>query len=454
MGVRKYFRLKKLQTNIRTEILAGATIFMTMLYIVIVNPSILSSAGMPFGPVMIATIMTAAVGCIACGLYANRPFAMASYTWGNAFFASTMVLAFGFTFKQALAGIFIAGIIFIIFTLSGLRKKLVAAIPHFLSASWAVAIGLFILFIGLAYAGISLPGTPGTLGAPVTVGDFTTVEILLVLLGTAVAGFLFVRKIKGALLIGILVTLFVGLGLGVAGFGTALPGEIPSLTGAFPNWSEVFLKFDFADIISTSMISLIIVVFLMDFFDTTGPLIGLGSKAGFLDRRGRLPRIEKPMLVDTSLTAVGAIFGTSTAGTYIESAAGLESGGRTGLTAITTGILFLAVLLVTPFFTGLHDIAPDFLQLAVAPALIIVGVLMMAQIRFINFDDLTQTLPAVFTIAMVIFTYNIGFGLAAGMVIYPLVKVAAGKGKEVRPWAWGLLLVGVLLFVSYFHPWL
>lgn len=172
MGVKEYFKLKKWQTNIRTEIIAGATIFMTMLYIVIVNPSILSFAGMPFGPVMVATIMAAAVGCIACGLYANRPFAMAPYMGENAFFAFTMVLAFGFVWKQALAGIFIAGILFILLTLSGLRKKLVAAIPPFLSASWAVAIGLFILFIGLADAGISLPGIPS---APVTVGDFTTV---------------------------------------------------------------------------------------------------------------------------------------------------------------------------------------------------------------------------------------------------------------------------------------
>lgn len=451
MGVKKYFKLKKWQTNVRTEVIAGATIFMTMLYIVIVNPSILSFAGMPFGPVMVATIMAAAVGCIACGLYANRPFAMAPYMGENAFFAFTMVLAFGFVWKQALAGIFIAGILFILLTLSGLRKKLVAAIPPFLSASWAVAIGLFILFIGLANAGISLPGIPS---APVTVGDFTTAEILLVLLGTAVAGFLLVRKIKGALLIGILVTLFVGLGLGVAGYGTALPREIPSLTGAFPDWGEVFLKFDFTDIISTSMISLIIVVFLMDFLDTMGTLIGLGSKAGFLDKKGRLPQVEKPMLVDASVTALGAIFGTSTTGAYIESASGIESGGRTGLTAVTTGILFLAMLLVTPFFAGLYDISPGFLQLAVAPALIIVGVLMMTPLKMINFDDLTQALPAVLTIAMMIFTFNIGFGLATGIVVYPLVKVAAGRGKEVHPWAWGLFVVGVLLFVSYFHPWL
>ena len=450
MGVRKYFKLRKWQTNIRTEVIAGATIFMTMIYIVIVNPSILSAAGMPFGPVMVATIMAAAVGCIACGLYANRPFAMAPYMGENAFFAYTMVIAFGFAFKQALAGIFIAGIIFVIFTLSGLRKRLVTAIPPFLSASWAVAIGLFILFIGLADAGISLPG----IATPVQVGDFTTVEILLVLFGTGVAGFLLVRKIKGALLVGILVTLFVGLGLGVAGYGTALPREIPSLTGAFPDWGEVFLKFDFTDIISTSMISLIIVVFLMDFLDTMGTLIGLGSKAGFLDKRGRLPKIEKPMLVDASITAVGAIFGTSTTGAYIESATGIESGGRTGLTALTTGILFLAMLLVTPFFAGLYNTAPGFLSLVVAPALIIVGVLMMAPIKMINFDDLTQALPAVLTIAMMIFTFNIGFGLAAGIVVYPLVKVAAGRGKEVHPYAWGLFLVGVLLFVSYFHPWL
>lgn len=450
MGVEEYFKLKQRRTNVKTEVIAGATTFMTMLYIVIVNPAILSIAGMPFGPVMVGTIMAAAIACIACGLYSNRPFAMAPYMGENAFFVFTMVIAFGFVWQQALAGIFIAGIIFMIFTLSGLRTKLIAAIPPFLSVTWAAAIGLFIMFIGFASAGISLPGIPG---APVTVGNFATVEILLVILGTGVIGYLLVRKIKGALLIGVIVTLIAGLGLGLAGFGTALPREIPSIIGAFPDWGEVFLKFDFTDIVSTSMISLIVVVFLMDFLDTMGGVIGLSAKAGFLDKKGRLPGIKKVMLVDAVATTFGSIFGTSTTGVYLESAAGIETGGRTGLTAVTTGILFLAVILVTPFFAGLFGIAPGFLQLAVAPALIIIGVLMMAPLKMVNFDDYTEALPAVLTIAMIIFTFNIGFGLAAGIVIYPLVKVAAGRGKEVNPWAWALFVVGVLLFVSYFHPW-
>ncbi|RLI26695.1 MAG: NCS2 family permease [Candidatus Hecatellales archaeon] len=415
-----------------------------MAYIIIVNPVILHNAGMPLGPVMVATIMAAAVATILTGVYAKRPFAMAPYMGENAFFAFAVVAALGVTWNVALAAVFVAGIIFFLISISGLRRVLVEAIPPFLAASWAVAIGLFLMFIGLANAGVSLPGIPG---APVTLGNFSKPEVIIAFIGIALTLLLYVKKVPGSILLGIIITMALGFAVGAAGFGEVLPRKVPSLVGPLPNWGEVLFKLDFAGLASTLiLIPIIVVMFLMDFLDTAGTVMGLAARAGFLNEKGRFPGVEKVMHVDSLATILGALFGTSTTGTYIESATGIEQGGRTGLTAIVTGLLFLAALAFTPFFSGLP---PGFLQLAAAPALVTVGILMMTPIRMINFEDVAQAIPATLTIAFMLFTYNIGFGLAVGLVAYPLVMAATGRRKQVHPLMWVLWVLGVLLFLIY-----
>lgn len=431
-------------SNVKVEVVAGITTFLAMSYIIIVNPVILHNAGLPLGPAMVATIMAAAVATILTGVYTKRPFAMAPYMGENAFFTYAVVLALGVSWSVALGAVFVAGLIFLVVTLAGVRKAVTEAIPPFLSASWAVAIGLFLLFIGMANAGISLPGIPG---APVVAGNFSSLNVIVVLVGLVVTLYLLIKRVLGSILIGIVVTMVLGFILGFLGFGESFPKAVPQVFGPLPNWGEVFLKLDIVGALSTVvLIPIIAVMFLMDFLDTTGTVIGLGAKAGFLDEKGRLPGVEKVMYVDALATVFGAIFGTSTTGTYIESATGIEQGGRTGLTAIVTGLLFLVALIFTPFFSG---IPPSFLQLIAAPALITVGILMMAPIKMIDFSDLTQAIPATLTIAFMLFTYNIGFGLAAGLVAYPLAKTAAGRRNEVHPLAWVLWVLGVLLFIVY-----
>jgi len=436
--------LKASNGKVKVEVLAGITTFLTMAYIIIVNPAILSAAGMPLGPAMVATIMAAAIATILTGVYARKPFAMAPYMGENAFFAFAVVAALGVTWNAALGAVFIAGIIFLLVTISGLRMALVRAIPPFLAASWAVAIGLFLMFIGLANAGISMPGIPG---APVTIGNLAKPEAIIVFIGIAVTLFLHIRRVPGSILIGIIFTMALGFATGFMGLGELLPRQAPPVVGPIPNWGEVLLKMDLVGAVSTfALIPIIVVMFLMDFLDTMGTALGLGAKAGFLDEKGHFPGLEKVMQVDAVATALGAVFGTSTTGTYIESAAGIEQGGRTGLTAIVTGLLFLASLAFTPFFSNLPA---GFLQLIAAPALVAVGIMMMSTIHMIDFKDVTQAIPSTLTIAFMLFTYNIGFGLAVGLVAYPLVMAAAGKAREVHPFMWALWVLGILLFIIY-----
>jgi AGZA family xanthine/uracil permease-like MFS transporter len=354
------------------------------------------------------------------------------------------VVALGVTWNVALGAVFIAGVIFFLISVSGFRRMLIEAIPPFLAASWAVAIGLFLMFIGLANAGVSVPGIPG---APVTLGNFAKPEVIIAFTGIAVTLLLYVRRVPGSILIGIIVTMVLGFAAGTMGYGELLPRQVPSPVGPIPNWGEVFFKLDLAGLATTLiLIPIIVVMFLMDFLDTAGTVMGLGARAGFLDEKGRFPGIEKVMHVDSLATMLGALFGTSTTGTYIESATGIEQGGRTGLTAVVTGLLFLAALAFTPFFSNLP---PSFLQLAAAPALVAVGILMMSPIKMINFGDVAQAIPATLTIAFMLFTYNIGFGLAIGLVAYPLVMAATGRSRELHPLMWALWILGVLLFLIY-----
>ncbi len=430
--IRRYFQLDELGTNVKQEILAGITTFVTMAYIIVVNPKILEAAGMPFGPSMVATILSAFFGTIAMGLYARRPFAIAPYMGENAFVAFTVVKVLGYTWQTALGAIFISGVLFTLLTLFKLRSWLADAIPQSLKIAFAVGIGLFLTFIGLNETGIVTVGVPG---APVKVGNLADPGVLLAIFGFLLIGFLMIKKVKGAILLGILVTTFLAFPLHVA----QLPKQWVSLP---PSLGPVFLKLDIAGALSWGFFAVMLTVFVMDFLDTIGTLIGVSYKAGLLDENGNLPEIEKPMLCDALATVVGALLGTTTTGTYIESATGVEAGGRSGLTAVVVAFLFLLALFFAPFFTAIP-------AAAYGPALIIVGLLMISPVSDIRFDDLTEAIPAFATLVLMSFTYNLGIGMTAGFVLYPLTKLVAGRGRDISPGLWVLFSFSALFFIFY-----
>ncbi len=430
--LRGYFRLDELQTSVQREVVAGATTFMTMAYIIVVNPKILEVAGLPFGPSMVATVLTAFFGTLAMGVYAKRPFAIAPYMGENAFVAFTVVKVLGFSWQTALGAIFIGGVLFTILTVLRIRSWLAYSIPEGLKVAFAVGIGLFLTFIGLNEAGIVTLGVPG---APVHVGDFNSTPVLLSVLGFLTIAFLMVRKVRGAILIGILAVTFAAFLTG----DVAMPEEWVSMP---PSLGPIFLELDVAGALTWGFFSVILTVFVMDFVDTMGTLIGVSYVAGFLDEQGNLPEIEKPMLADSLATVAGALLGTTTAGTYIESATGIHAGGRSGLTSVVTAFLFLTALFFAPFLT----VVPAF---AYGPALIIVGMLMLRPIKRLRFDDLTELVPAFSVITLMSFTYNIGMGITGGFVVYPLMKLIAGRLREVPPGMWVLSALSLLFFVFY-----
>jgi AGZA family xanthine/uracil permease-like MFS transporter len=428
----KYFDLKILGTTIRREIAAGITIFVTMAYIIVVNPKILEAAGMPFGASMTATILSAFFGTILMGLYAKRPFAIAPYMGENAFIAFTVVKLMGYSWETALGAIFVSGVLFTILTLFKIRSWLAEAIPQSLKISFTVGIGLFLAFIGLNETGIVQLGIPG---APVHVGNLHKPEIMLAIFGFLLIGFLMLKHVNGAMLIGILTVTLLGFILRLV----PLPIQWLSLP---PPLTPIFLRLDIAGTLSWGMFSVVLTVFVMAFLDTIGTLIALGYKAEMLDENGNLPGIEKPMLVDAVATTVSSLLGTTTTGAYIESATGIAAGGRSGLTAVVTALLFLGALFFAPFFT----VIPGF---AYGPSLIIVGVLMIAPVAKLRFDDLSEALPAFCVITLMSFTYNIGIGMTAGFVLYPLFKVLNGKAKEVHPGMWVMAGLSMMFFIFY-----
>ena len=448
MGLRSYFELDKYGTTVRREVLAGVTTFLAMAYILIVNPTILhmptiltgKNIGMPFGPVIIATAVAAGLATLLTGIYAKKPFAMAPYMGENVLFAFTMVLGMGIAWEKALGAVFWGGVIFLIISLLGVRTILARAIPSFLAASWSVGIGLFLIFIGFAAAGISLPNVPG---APVKIGNLATPSVVAALTGTAVTLALLIRRIPGSILAGIFVTMLISFLMGIP---VVKHGGVPT----FPNWGEVLGKLDIIGALQIpALIPMILVLFLVDTFDTMGTVVGLAVKAGFVDEKGRVVDVDRVFHVDALSTVLGAIFGTSTVGTFIESAAGIEEGGRTGLSAVVTGLLFLAMIPLAAFIAMLN---PKFLQLASAPALIAVGILMMSVIRNIDFNDIVQAISVTIAISFMLFTFSIAIGIAASLVAYPLIAAAAGRVKEVHPVAWVLAALSALLFVFYPYP--
>jgi AGZA family xanthine/uracil permease-like MFS transporter len=414
-----------------------------MAYIIVVNPAILSFAGFPVGPATIATIVVAAFGTILMGLYANRPIAVAPYMGENAFVAFSLA-AMGIARPEMLGAIFVSGLAFVAITVLGLRAWLAGAISPSLKHSFAVGIGLFLALIGLYQTGIvtsaaaglpaeALVGPGGVLrapDAPLKIGDLHDPRALLAILGILLMAVLIQRRVRGAILIGIVITAALGVALG--------HGEAPRGVFALPftgdfSLAPLFLELNLPGVLRLSFLPVLLTLFLMGFLDTLGSLVGVGAAGDMLDEEGEFPQIEKPMLVDALSCTLAGLVGTTTSGAYIESAAGIREGARTGLAAVTTGLLFVLSLFFIPLVEPLQK-----LSYAYSPALVTVGLLMVSSVVHIDFEDLTELVPSFVTIVMMVFTYNIANGLTAGLALYPIVKVAGGRGRDVRPGAWVL----------------
>lgn len=428
----RLFAIKSHGSTLGREVVAGLTTFTTMSYIVVVNPAILAVAGIPAGPSFVSTILVAAAGCLLMAFYANRPFAIAPYMGENAFIAFTVCKGLGIPWQTALAAIFIAGVLFILMTVLKLRQWIVAAVPLSLRYSFAVGIGLFLTFIGLNETGLV---TLGVQDAPVRAGQLTSHPILVAMFGFVLIAILVIRKFPGAILIGIVVTAIVAFVVGVA----PAPKQIFSLP---PSLSPIVWQLDFRGAFSWKAFPVVLTIFIMAFVDTMGTLIGLSARAGFLDKDGHLPHIERPMLVDAITTCLAPALGVTTAGEYVESATGIEAGGRTGLTVVVTGLCFLATLFFEPFVAAIP-------KQAYGPALIIVGLFMLSPIVRIDFDDYTESIPAFAVVCLMAFTFNIAIGICAGFVLYPLCKIVARQRTSIKPGLWFLTVLSLLFFVFY-----
>ena len=430
--MRTYFDFDRHQTSYRQETLAGITTFFTLAYIIIVNPAILAAAGIPKGASMTATILTSIFGTLLMGVYAKRPFAVAPYMGENAFVAYTVVQTLGYSWQTAMAAIFISGILFTLITIGGLRRWLAEAIPASLKHSFSVGIGLFLAFIGLNDMGVVALGVPG---APVQLANIAKLPVLLSLGGLLLTAILLIKKVTGALLIGMTVTTVAFLLTGLVPLPTALFSLPPSI-------EPIFMKIDMQGALTWGFVGVIISVLVMDFVDTMGTLFGLSSRANLLDEDDNLPEIHKPMLVDALSTIAASLFGTTTAGVFIESAAGIEQGGKTGFTALVVAALFALALFFSPILT----IVPPF---AYGPVLLLVGMFMMQSVTKFNFTDYSELLPAFLTIVLMVFTFNIGVGITSGFIAYVLLKLLSGKIHEVRSGMWILALLSLTFYLFY-----
>ena len=428
----QFFELSRHQTTARREVVAGLTTFFTMSYIVAVNPAILKTAGMPLGASLTATILTCIFGTLLMGFYANRPFAIGPYMGENAFIAFTVVHVLGYTWQSALGAVFVAGVLFSLMTLFRLRQWMVDAIPPTLRYSYAVGIGLFLTFIGLNQTGIVTLGSPG---APVHPGHLTSLSVLLSIFGFLLMTVLTIRRFPAAILSGVLATALLSFVTGAAPAPSGWVSRPPSL-------QPLFFQFDLHSLFTWGFFPVVLTIFVMAFVDTMGTLIGVSARAGFLDKDGNLPQIERPMMADALATTFAAVIGTTTSGAYIESATGVEAGGRTGLTAVITALCFAGTLFFAPFISA---IPPQ----AYGPALIFVGLLMLSPITHIPFDDLTELVPAFGVVVLMAFTYNVGIGMTAGFILYPFCKLISGRLRDVRPALWALTALSLLFFVFY-----
>lgn len=423
------FKLSQNGTDARTEILAGITTFMTMAYILMVNPGMLSETGMDWGGVFTATALSAAIATLMMGLLANYPFALAPGMGLNAFFTYTIVFGMSKSWQFALTAVFLEGIIFIILSLFQVREAIFNAIPMNLKKAVSVGIGLFIALIGFVNAGIVETGDGTILG----LGNIVSRGPILAIIGLIIMGVLLAKNVKGALLIGIILTTIIGIPMGI----TPMPEGVFRLP---PSVRDVAFQFEWSNIFTMDMLIVLFTFLFVDIFDTVGTLVGVASKADMLDEKGQLPKVRQALLSDAVGTVVGACLGTSTVTTYVESASGVADGGRTGLTAISTAVMFLLAL----FFSPLFAIIPS---QATAPALIIVGLFMMSPIKEIDLDDFTEAIPAFLTIVMMPFAYSIAEGIVFGMISYVVLKLITGKHKDISVIMYILAALFILKYI-------
>ena len=443
-----FFQLRKNKTTAKTELLAGVTTFMTMAYILAVNPSILSATGMDKSAIFVATALASAVGSILMGLLANYPFALAPGMGLNAFFAYTVVLGMGYSWQFALTAVLIEGFIFIILSLTKVRENIFNAIPFTLTLAVSAGIGLFIAFIGMQNAKIVVPSE----STCVALFDFSQcdfysqgITVLLALIGILITAFLLIKEIKGGILFGIIATWILGMICQVCGL--YVPNPEIGMYSLFPDFSQginlslssTFCKFEWENVLSFNFVVIMFSFLFVDMFDTLGTLIGVSTEANMLDSYGKLPRIKGAFLADSIATVAGACFGTSTTTTFVESASGVAVGGRTGLTAITTGVLFLVSIILSPIFLAI----PSF---ATAPALIVVGFMMVKSITRINFSDFTEAIPAFICFIAMPFMYSISDGICMGIISYTVINMISGKSKKLH---WLLYLLTVIFILKY-----
>ncbi len=455
MDLEKLFHLKENHTDVRTEVMAGITTFMTMAYILAVNPSILSASGMDSGAVFTATALASAIATLLMAALSNYPFVLAPGMGLNAYFAYTVVLSMGYTWEMALAAVFVEGIIFLALSLTNVREQIFNSIPMNLKYAVSAGIGLFIAFIGLQNAHIVVDSATlvgmYSFKASVANGMFSSegITVLLALIGVLITGVLLVKGVKGNILWGILITWALGIVCQLtglyqinpeAGFYSLLPDFSNGIS--IPSLAPTFMKMDFSRVASLDFLVVMFAFLFVDMFDTLGTLIGVASKANMLDAQGRLPRIRGALLSDSVGTAVGAVLGTSTTTTFVESASGVAEGGRTGLTAVVAAILFALSLFLSPIFLAI----PSF---ATAPALIVVGFLMLTSILKVNFEDYTEAIPAYVAVIAMPFMYSISEGIAMGIISYVVINLVTGKAKEknITP----LMYVLAVLFVLKYY---
>ncbi|MFC4350763.1 NCS2 family permease [Fodinicurvata halophila] len=409
--LQSYFKLAEHGTTVRTEVLAGFTTFLTMAYITFVNPAILSETGMDFGAVFVATCVAAAIGTLIMGLYANYPIALAPGMGLNAYFTYGVVLGMGYEWQVALGAVFLSGVLFLILSLLPVREWIINAIPRSLKMAISAGIGLFLAIIALQNAGIVV-ASEATL---ITLGDLTAWPAILALLGFFVMVALDVHRIPGSVIIGILLVTGIGVGLGISEFEGFL--DLP------PDPSPTFLQLDIGGALQLGLVTIVFTFLLVDLFDTAGTLVGVAHRGGLLDDKGRLPRLRQALLADSSASALGALLGTSTTTSYIESASGIQQGGRTGLTAVVVALLFLLCLFISP----LAYTIPSY---ATAPALLYVACIMARGLGEMDWTDVTESTPAVITAIAMPFTYSIADGIGIGFITYAVIKLLSGRPAE------------------------
>ena len=425
----KLFGFDPQKTTIRTEILAGITTFLTMSYILAVNPAMFSELeGMPAGSVFTSTALASIIGCLVMALWGKLPFGLAPGMGLNAFFVYTVCLGMGYSWQFALTAVFIEGLIFIVMTITNIREAIANAIPQNLRYAIGSGIGLFIAFIGLKNGEVVVD-SQSTL---VTLGDITSGPALHTLIGILITGVLYARKVPGAMLLGILITTFIGIPFGA----TKLNGVVSLPDSIAP----IFMQFEWSNILSLDMLAIVFTFLFIDLFDTMGTLIGVSTRANMIDNKGRIPRLNEAFMADAIATTAGAMLGTSTTTTYVESASGVAQGGRSGLTAFVVACCFAVTLLFSPLFLSIPSAAT-------APVLVIVGLLMIEPIRNIDFSDYTESIPAFICIVTMPLTYSISDGILLGMIAYVLFNALCGKFRKITPTMYILAILFILKYL-------